>query len=99
MKNFIVKSDRDNVGNALENIAPGDDVAWSHGECRGQIKAASAVPFGFKMALVDLPRGSEIRSYGTVIGVATQDIRAGECVHVHNMAGRRGNTESSGGKA
>ena len=40
---------------------------------------------GHKIALCDIPNGSEIIKYGYPIGVATADIKAGESVHSHNM--------------
>ena len=40
-----------------------------------------AVPQGHKMALADLPAGSEVRRYGVVIGRATRDLPAGSWVH------------------
>jgi altronate hydrolase len=50
------------------------------------IRAATDVPSGHKVALVDIPRGTHVRKYGEVIGVATDDIAAGSHVHVHNLA-------------
>lgn len=99
MKNLIVKSDRDNVGNALESIQEGDPVAWSRGTRQGRLAARGPVPFGFKMALEELSRGADIIGYGEVIGEATQDIQPGELVHIHNMRGKRGIPGAAGGQA
>lgn len=46
----------------------------------------SSVPAGHKVALRDLPAGSLVHKYGQVIGRITQDVRAGEHVHLHNLA-------------
>lgn len=43
---------------------------------------------GHKVALRDIPMGSEVRRYGQVIGFADDDIAAGRHVHVHNLAYR-----------
>ncbi|KQT13678.1 galactarate dehydratase [Ramlibacter sp. Leaf400] len=44
------------------------------------------VPQGHKVALVDLPEGSEIRRYNVVIGRALRDIPAGSWVHEKLLA-------------
>ena len=41
---------------------------------------------GHKYARVDISAGSDIIKYGQSIGHATEDIKAGEHVHTHNMA-------------
>ncbi len=40
---------------------------------------------GHKIALQDIPAGEKIIKYGNPIGIATQDIKAGEWVHSHNL--------------
>ena len=49
----------------------------------------SDVPLGHKIALRDLAAGDQVIKYGISIGRATQDIREGEHVHVHNVKGER----------
>ena len=44
------------------------------------------IPPGHKIALRDLPKGRPVRRYNQVIGIATQDIAAGQHVHSHNLA-------------
>ena len=43
------------------------------------------IPAGHKIALRDISRGEKIIKYGEVIGVAKEDIKKGEWVHVHNV--------------
>ena len=43
------------------------------------------VPFGHKVALVDVPDGEPIRKYGQIIGFARGPIARGEHVHTHNI--------------
>ena len=40
---------------------------------------------GHKLALCDIEKGEEIIKYGYPIGVATENIKAGDSVHSHNM--------------
>lgn len=64
MKQLIVKTANDNVGNALEDIAPGDAVLWRQADSEHGLNAAEAVPFAFKMALCAIVAGQEIICYG-----------------------------------
>lgn len=43
------------------------------------------IPAGHKVALCDIQKGGFVYKYGEVIGRATQNIRAGEWVHTHNL--------------
>lgn len=49
------------------------------------VRVLGLVPPGHKIATRDIAAGSFVHRYGQVIGVASQDIRAGEHVHVHNL--------------
>jgi altronate hydrolase len=68
----------DNVAVMIEPAAPGDSVLG--------VVARDSVPFGHKMALLDVAAGQVLRKYGQPIGVATRPILAGEHVHSHNLA-------------
>ncbi|WP_461208758.1 UxaA family hydrolase [Desulfocurvus sp. DL9XJH121] len=90
MKSIIVMNGKDNVGNALEDIHKDDEVSYvSDGEERRFI-AVDDIPFGFKIALCDIAVDADIVKYKEVIGVASQPIKSGECVHIHNVKGKRG---------
>jgi altronate hydrolase len=92
----VVKLDpADPVGLARVDLEPG--VELDAGGRR--VRLREAVPRGHKLALIDLPAGTEVRKYGQPIGLATRDIAAGEHVHEHNLssltrARRGGGTES-----
>lgn len=43
------------------------------------------IPGGHKVAVHDIADGAPVHKYGTVIGFASQPIKAGEHVHVHNL--------------
>lgn len=45
---------------------------------------------GHKIALCDIPKGSDIIKYGYPIGVATDNIKKGDAVHSHNMKTKLG---------
>ncbi|MBR5347820.1 MAG: altronate dehydratase [Lachnospiraceae bacterium] len=48
---------------------------------------------GHKRALKDIPVGANVIKYGFPIGHATEDIKAGEHVHTHNMATNLGDKQ------
>jgi altronate hydrolase len=95
------------------HIHPSDDVAVAVAAlARGteleaggrRLTLRDDVPAGHKVALVDLPRGAEVRKYGFPIGRLTEDVAAGSWVHSHNLATaldalERYDYEGSGGTA
>jgi altronate dehydratase small subunit len=88
-KRALIMQPNDNVATALEEIQAGDDVAAALGKESRTIRAAEAIPFGFKIALQDIPQGELIRKYGEVIGRASAVIARGTMVHIHNLEGTR----------
>jgi altronate hydrolase len=74
--------DGDHVGIARGDIAAGTDLSVDGVD----VRAVTDVPSGHKVAVVDIPRDTQVRKYGEVIGIATDDIVAGSHVHVHNLA-------------
>ena len=48
-------------------------------------RTAGPVPSGHKIAAWPIARGAEVRKYAQVIGLAREDIAAGEHVHTHNL--------------
>jgi altronate dehydratase small subunit len=48
------------------------------------------IPFGHKFALSDIALHEPVTKYGEAIGLATQPIKAGQHVHVHNMESQKG---------
>jgi len=86
----LVMETHDNVATALEEIAPGTEVALMVGDAPVCIRVSERIPFAHKFALADIPAGALVVKYGQAIGTATADIAAGRHVHVHNLESRRG---------
>jgi altronate dehydratase small subunit len=78
---------RDNVATAVQALAPGDRVEL---EMAGTVMIREPIAFGHKFAVTTIEAGAEVVKYGHSIGQATRPIQAGEHVHVHNVAGKRG---------
>ncbi|MGO4580146.1 UxaA family hydrolase [Cupriavidus sp. 2TAF22] len=50
------------------------------------LRVRAQVPAGHKIAACAIAKGTQIRKFDTVIGVAARDIEAGDHVHSHNLA-------------
>jgi altronate dehydratase small subunit len=75
----------DNVVTLVDEAAAGDRVQYATAEGRRHVTALDHVPFGHKLAVVDVPEGEPIVKYDEPIGRASQAIRRGEHVHTHNV--------------
>lgn len=78
---FLLLSEKDNVLVARANAAEGDRVTLE----TGPVQLTRAIPMAHKIARHDIACGAPILKYGMPIGVATEAIRAGAHVHVHNI--------------
>ncbi len=81
MKRYIKIHENDNVIVALKEIDKGETVLADGVE----VKTLERIPAGHKMALEWIRKGSEVIKYGTCIGNADEDIKAGQWVHTHNV--------------
>ena len=85
----LAANSKDNVAVVVEDVVAGDQVKVEGKQKRLTIDAIETIPFGFKIALGNLPQKSDIVRYGEIIGRATVDIKKGAQVHVHNIDGVR----------
>ena len=90
LQGALMLSDKDNVATSLTDLEPGTDVQIRVGKDVNIIKALEIIPFGFKIAVTDITKGFNVMKYGEVIGIASQDIKQGQLVHIHNIEGARG---------
>ena len=68
-----------------------DDVVIARTQLVGgtsveNVTARGLIPPGHKIAARAIAAGEPVRRYGQIIGFASQAIRAGQHVHVHNLA-------------
>jgi altronate hydrolase len=84
----------DNVVMALHELDCGSPLQWEHLHEESGLTVHEAVPFGHKVATAPIAEGDAVIKYGAPIGVARQDIAAGEHVHVHNLRSVRGAANS-----
>ncbi len=89
-KRALILSPKDNVASVMEEVSSGDDVVAQGGNETRLLQAVEKIPFGFKVATVDIRQGDPVIKYGEVIGRASNSIQKGALVHIHNIEGARG---------
>ncbi|SMF42822.1 galactarate dehydratase [Xaviernesmea oryzae] len=77
---IIILNPIDDVGVARRSVPAGGQTGY------GGLLARELIGRGHKVAIKAIPAGHEVRKYGQVIGVATEDIAPGSHVHLHNLA-------------
>ena len=86
MKRAMRINPDDNTATALNDIEAGETISLvSKSGPVGEMTAKQAIPFGHKLAVIDIKKGEKILKYGEVIGLATQNISKGDYVHTHNV--------------
>jgi altronate dehydratase small subunit len=86
---FIVINTEDNVATALLHLGTGELLSVDSSSSDA-ITLLKDIPFGHKFALKDIMKGTPVIKYGETIGSATEYIKKGDHVHVHNVEGLRG---------
>ncbi|MFT3847000.1 MAG: altronate dehydratase family protein [Lacibacter sp.] len=81
MKELIKINAKDNVVIALRNFSAGEVISVDGKD----ITLLSNIERGHKIALTDIPEGTDIIKYGYPIGISTAAIKQGEHVHVQNV--------------
>ena len=92
LKIALKVDDKDNVATIFANgITDGTEVEIR--DKKGNVDLVNVIgdiPYGHKTAVRDIKKDEAIMKYGESIGGASQDIKKGEYVHIHNMEARRG---------
>ena len=92
LKLALKVDDLDNVATIFANgITDGMQVEMRDKKGVSEITTVHGdVPYGHKIAVVDIEKGAPIMKYGESIGRASCDIKKGDYVHVHNLEAMRG---------
>ena len=78
MFNIIKLNEKDNIGVAPMSIPKNTEINFG-------VFTKDKIPFGHKISLTDIKKGSYIYKYGQIIGKASNDISSGQHVHSHNL--------------
>ena len=88
-KKCILLHPSDNTATALVDLQKGETLRLDLGGENRAVTLREPIPFAHKFAIAEIPQGGAVRKYGQQIGEATQDIQAGDYVHIHNVASKR----------
>lgn len=77
--------EKDNVATLLVDCKAGEEVTVKLGGEVSTYQCNQDTPYGHKIAICDIESGGGIIKYGETIGSATQAIKKGDWVHVHNV--------------
>ncbi len=83
---FLIEEEDNVATNVADEIPKGTKVKVNDLE----IESLDDIPYGHKMALRPINKGSEVMKYALSIGTATVDIQPGNHVHTHNVESNRG---------
>ena len=86
MKKYAKKiSVKDNVVTAVNDFKAGEEVTVLFKNSKNVYKCNQDIPFGHKVAIMQIAKGDKIIKYGEAIGKASVDIMTGDWVHIHNV--------------
>lgn len=90
-KGILLHEANDDVGVATMDIQAGEEVqsVTLEGAPVAPVKVIDDIPLGHKVAMRDMAEGHHVQEYGQAIGYASQAIRPGAHVHVHNIKSLR----------
>lgn len=83
MKTCFRIHESDNVATLLADTAE-EQVEIIGAALDHPVVCREPIAFGHKIAVIDIAANSGVMKYGIVIGIASQEIRAGQWVHLHN---------------
>lgn len=78
-------SEKDNVVTAVADFNAGEDAAVTFQGKEEKYTCNQDIPFGHKIATIDIRQGEHLIKYGETIGSASRDIKPGDWVHIHNV--------------
>lgn len=93
MRNAMIIDSKDNVAVAIEQIAKGETATYVWDGKEISVPVLEDITIYHKLATRDIAKGEPVVKYGEHIGVAACDIKAGQHVHVHNVASHRENLD------
>ena len=81
----VLLDDKDNVVTAIRDVHKGTHSFIISGE-KKNLYISKKIHAGFKISILDIKKGEIIYKYGSKIGIAKSDIKAGDKVHIENMS-------------
>ena len=88
--NAVIIHPKDNVATAIVALKNGGVARVIVASKIFEILLCDDIPYGHKFAIADIKVQGNVYKYGESIGRATQNIRRGDYVHIHNVESERG---------
>ena len=85
-RNAVRLNPSDNVAVCIAEIKKGDTVILDENVT---FEAVTDIPYAHKVSLDKIDKDENVIKYGYSIGKATDDIKKGQWLHVHNIKGGR----------
>ncbi len=89
MLRALIVDPADHVATALADLVTGEELRLTVGRCKHEVIVREPIPYGHKLALMNMSSGQAVLKYGAAIGKASTDIAAGSHVHLHNLRSQR----------
>ncbi len=89
---FLAHQEGDAVAVAVCDASPGEVPIGFLDGGSATVHLREDISLGHKVALRDIPSGSDVIEYGLRIGIASADISQGQHVHIHNVRSARWQT-------
>lgn len=89
-KQAVVINPNDNVATVVDDFPMNTIIHFFIDQSEHTIQLLQDIPLGHKIAIREIKGGEAILKYAETIGVASELIRPGQHVHVHNMESQRG---------
>ncbi|HBV86206.1 UxaA family hydrolase [Desulfosporosinus sp.] len=89
-KQAVVINPNDNVATVVDDFPVNTIIHFYIGQSEHSLQLLQDIPLGHKVAIQEIKSGEAILKYAEPIGVATELIRPGQHVHVHNLESQRG---------
>ncbi|MBQ3272880.1 MAG: altronate dehydratase [Solobacterium sp.] len=83
--NALMMDEQDNVVTCVTEVPAGEEVVFRKGTELQTVQAEENIPYCHKIALTDLPAGSDVIKYGELIGRTTEDVKKGHWVSDRNI--------------
>jgi len=75
----------DNCVTLTGNADAGDLICFLENGMENAVTTRGSIPIWHKAAIKSVKKGGNVYKYGEVIGIAHENIEAGDHVHIHNI--------------
>lgn len=89
-KQAVVINPNDNVATVVDDFPMNTIIRFFIDQSEHTVQLLQDIPLGHKIAIREIKGGEAILKYAETIGVASELIRPGQHVHIHNMESQRG---------